>query len=158
MSRARQVLKIAMISLVLNVTAPAFAEDAVPAPYEAEEFPQFLHDVRRFSIISLGAMPFVTLDASLVYSGIRYAQNDFNPAYMPSLSTLASLDSDEQIGILLTSLGISIGIGLTDLVIRLIKRGGTKKRQPVRDDGFVLIVPISQDEDALLIEVPEVEE
>ena len=156
MKRNSRILKIVFVSLVLNVFFPLFAEDTSPAPYKKDEFPLFLQDLRRFEIISLGALPFVTLDTSLAYSTYRYIQNDFNSEYLPSLAASSSFDSDEQIGIILTSVGISLGIVLTDYIIRLIKRSGGKKKRMIKEDESVRIIPISQDKDAVQLELPEV--
>ena len=52
---------------------PLAAEDTTPAPYDTEELPVVINDLRRFEIITLGAMPFVALDASFAYSGYKYA-------------------------------------------------------------------------------------
>lgn len=145
-----------MFSLCINLTLPAFSEetDTTPEPYKDEEFPQGLKDLRRFEIITLGSMPFVTLDTSLVYSGIRYAQHDFDSAYKPSLFSSSSYSQDEQIGIILTSLGISVGIGLTDYIVQVVKRNNKKKRnQKTYDD--ISIYPISEDPDAVKIALPE---
>ena len=67
-----KILKTIIISLLLNLLplAPGLFADSTstsPAPYEKEEFPDFLHDLRRFEIITLGSLPFVTLDTSLAY-------------------------------------------------------------------------------------------
>lgn len=131
-----------------------FSEDTTPEPYTKEEFPQFLQDLRRFEIISLGALPFVTLDSTLVYSGIRYAQHDFDDAYKPDIFSKSSFDSDEQKGLILTSLGISVGIGLTDYIVQLIKRSNKRKRDKVHYEDLN-IYPISEDPDATLIQLPE---
>ena len=157
MKKNKRIVTIVLFSLVINLFSPfsLFAEDTTAAPYEDSEFPQFLHDLRRFEIISLGALPFVTLDASLVYSGIRYAQNDFSSEYMPSLMSSSSFSSDEQIGIVLTSLGISVGIGLTDFLIRFIKRTSEKNKKAIVDEDSIRILPISQDQEAIQIIIPE---
>ena len=155
MKRSGKILKIVLFSILFNALSPVFAADTTPAPYEEDEFPTFLQDLRRFEIISLGAMPFVTLDTSLAYSSVRWARNDFASEYTPSLANSSSFDTEEQIGIILTSLGISVGIGVTDYVIRLIKRTSINKKRANRDDESVRITPISQDEEATLIQLPE---
>ena len=152
------IFKIAFISLLLNISCPLFADDTTPAPYTNSEFPTFMQDLRRFEIITLGSLPFVTLDTSLAYSTLRYAQHDYDAKYMPSLLGTSTYDSDEQIGIVLTSLGISVGIGITDLVIHLIKRSNTRKRQirSLKNDS-VQINRISEDPDAIKINIPDIE-
>lgn len=145
--------KILIFSLLINSAFPAFAEDTTAKPYEEDEFPQTLKDLRRFEIITLGALPFVTLDTTLVYSTFRYAKNDFNAAYKPDIFSSSSFSHEEQTGIILTSIGICVGIGLTDFIVQKIKRSSkNKKRQLNYDD--IAVVPISEDEDASIIPLP----
>ncbi|MCR4579685.1 MAG: hypothetical protein K5681_04990 [Treponema sp.] len=154
MKRKNKIIALILFSLIFNLASPLFAADTTAAPYEDDEFPVFLQDLRRFEIITLGAMPFVTLDTSLAYSSYRYVKNDFSSDYVPSLFGSSSFDSDEQIGIVLTALGISVGIGITDYIIRLIKRSSSRKSTKLNDES-VRIIPISQDPDAQLIQSPE---
>ena len=154
----KQLAKVLFFSILLTAYVPLFAEDkdTTPLPYEEDEFPTALKDLRRFEIISLGALPFVTLDTTIVYSGIRYASNDFNSAYTPDIFSKSSYTPEEQAGIILTSVGISVGIGLTDYIVQLIKRSSkAKKKQITYDD--ISITPISQDADAIKIELEKKE-
>ena len=145
-----------IFSLILNCTLPVFSEETsnTPKPYEDNEFPQTLKDIRRFEIITIGALPFVTLDTTLVYSNYRYIRNDFDEAYKPDIFSATSYTQEEQKGIILTSVGICVGIGLTDLVVQLIKRG-IKKRKPQVNYDDIAVIPISEDEDASVIPLPE---
>ena len=149
---------ILVFSLILNCVSPVFAQDNnhTPKPYDKNELPQSVKDLRRFEIITLGSLPFVTLDTSLAYSTIRYAKNDFDSAYQPDIFSKTNYTQDEQLGIILTSVGISVGIGITDLVIQIIKRSSKKKRekrQMTYDD--ISIVPLSEDPDASQIPLPD---
>ena len=149
-----------IFSLLFNWITPVFAQDNshTPKPYEKDELPQSVKDLRRFEIITLGSLPFVTLDTSLAYSTFRYAQNDFDEAYKPDIFSKTSYTQEEQTGIILTSVGISLGIGLTDLVIQIIKRSSKKrreKRQITYDD--IAIVPLAEDPDASQIPLPAIE-
>ena len=74
-----------------------------------EEFSQPLQDLRRFEIITLGAMPFVTMKT-----------------------------------VILTSLCISAGIGITDFVIRIIKRNHKNKRSIDLSDAIKIEVEADQ--------------
>lgn len=154
MKKHNFLVRFLICTLMFSLISPAFCEDTTPAPYEDDEFPQGLKDLRRFEIISLGAMPFVTLDTTLVYSGIRYAQHDFAAEYKPNIFDKTSFNSDEQRNIILTSLGISLGIGLTDYIVQLVKRS-KKKREKVINYDDIAITPISEDPDALKIDLPD---
>ena len=67
--------KIVSICLLFSIcffhVTELFAADTsskTAEPYKAEEFPGWMHDLRRAEIITLGAMPFVTFNISLGYS------------------------------------------------------------------------------------------
>lgn len=129
----KTIAKILIFTILFNICSPVFSQttDSAPKEYTEEEFPQALHDLRRFEIITLGALPFVTLNSTLVYSGIKWIDNDFDPAYSPNPFAPKSdsgYSTEEQVGVLLVSLGISVGIGLTDYIVRVVKRNSKKKK------------------------------
>jgi hypothetical protein len=157
----KRLMRNILIFLSFLVVLPVFADDnsgKTPEPYKDDEFPQFMKDARRAEIITLGAMPFVTLNTTLGYSVIRYCQNDFSSDYIPNPFAKSSASNgfteDEQKTILLTSVGISVGIGLTDLIVNLIKRDIKKKKLLKEKTGPILITPVDQDADAVRIEMP----
>jgi len=151
MKKSKLILKIVLFSLLINVVNPLFAEDTTPLPYKKNEFPQGLKDLRRFEIISIGALPFVTINTSLVYSGIRYGKHGFSQEYAPNPFAVSTYTAEEQREILLTSLAISVGIGLTDYIIQLIKRNKkNKQRELEREDLY--IIPLAEDPNATLID------
>ena len=152
MKRKSIILKILLFSLILNSTIPVFSEDTTPLEYDSSSMPQGLKDLRRFEIITLGSLPFVTLDAGIVYSGIRWANNGFDSAYSPNPFATSTYSTEEQIGILLTSIGISISIGLTDYIINLVKRSNKKNREKLLNQS-IIITPLSQDDTATPINI-----
>ena len=154
--KKRLIAKILLLSSFFNFNLPAFSDDSTPKPYEDDEFPQTLKDIRRFEIITIGALPFVTLDTTLAYSTYRYARNDFDEAYKPDIFSSTSFTQDEQKGIILTSVGISIGIGITDLIVHLIKRSSKRRRPQINYDD-IAVIPISEDQDAQIIALPSEE-
>ncbi|QNL97422.1 hypothetical protein [Treponema sp. Marseille-Q4132] len=134
------------------------AKDTTPSPYTDDEFPQFMKDLRRAEIVSLGALPFVTLTSTIVYSSARYAQHGFDSEYFPNPFAKASASNGystaEQAGILLTSAGISVGIGLTDLLVSVIKRNAAKKKLERKEKAPIVVTPIAEDKDAVRIDMP----
>lgn len=152
MSKSKMIICLTvLISLFVSLPAYADSKSTTPEPYNTEEFPQALKDLRRFEIITLGSMPFVMLDCNMVYSGVLYAQGktqSFNPLNTSNYST------KQQIGLILTSLSISCGIGLTDFAVNKIKAGKIKKSKKSSKNNSVLIVPIEEDPDAIKIETP----
>ena len=140
--KKKLIARILIFTLLFNSLLPAFSEDATPKPYDDDEFPQTLKDIRRFEIITIGALPFVTLDTTLVYSNYRYARNDFDEAYKPDIFSSTSFTQEEQKGIILTSLGICVGIGLTDLIYQIVKRSVKKRKPQINYDDVAVIPPI----------------
>lgn len=118
-------------------------EDTTPVPYEAAEFPQWMLDVRRFEIISIGSLPFTMLGTSLVYSGVMVASGQLSSFPNPFDKTSPSLSTNDQLAVLGIAACVSIGIGLTDLVITLIKRNSAKKalEKEEAQTGQVVITP-----------------
>lgn len=101
-----------------------------PKAYDQKEFSQPLQDLRRFEIITFGSMPFVTMDTAIVFNGIKFAtgkSQTFN------LLATADYTPDEMKTVILTSLCISAGIGITDFVIRVIKRNKKSKNIDLSD-------------------------
>lgn len=127
-------------------------------PYTYEEFPGVLHDLRRAEIITLGAMPFITFNVSLGYSFGKYVAHDFDANYFVNPFDANSdngYSTDEQIGIILASVGISAGIGLTDFIVHSIKRNNQYRKQKRNKNNDIVINPITQDEEATKIEKPD---
>ena len=155
--KKRLLAKILIFSFLFNLTLPAFSANTstTPKPYDNEELPQTFKDIRRFEIITLGALPFVTLDTTLVFSTVRYVDNDFDDAYKPDIFAKSNFTEDEQKRIIATSLGICVGIGLTDLIVQIIKRSSKKRRERLISYEDITILPISEDPDAQEIPLPE---
>lgn len=134
----------------LPATAPC-EESAAPEPYQEDEFPAAMNDLRRAEIITLGAVPFVTLNVTIAYSLGNCAFHGFDTDYLnnPFAKSSSSYTTGEQVGILLTSLGISLGIGLTDFIVRLVRRRSADRRAGALPSGRVNITPLSEDPDAV---------
>ena len=148
----------AVLCLAFAATLPvAAAEPTVTIePYTRDEFPGWLQDVRRAEIVSLGSLPFVTLGVTLGYSLYRYFSNDMNPDYFPNpfakSSAAARLSTDEQLGILFTSLGLAAAVGITDFTISAIQRHKRSKAEEILNEGAVEIIPL---QDPLDVEAAE---
>ena len=118
-------------------------------PYTKDEFPGWLQDMRRAEIVSLGSLPFVTLGVTLGYSLYRYFSHDMNPDYFPNpfakSSSAARLTTDEQLGILFTSLGVAAVVGITDFTISSIQRHKRNKAYQELNRGAVEIIPLDDE-------------
>lgn len=135
------------ITLIFGATS-IFAdnENTLPQPYSKDEIPQWVKDVRNTEIITLGAFPFVTLGVTLSYSLINLAKHNFDSAYFVNpFTSKSSYTKDEQIGILVTSSFICLGIGVTNLTINLIKRNAEKKRNYQVLDKNIQIIEIDNE-------------
>ena len=92
--------------------------DRTPEPYGVDEFNTWQKDLRRFEIISFGALPFVTFLSFWTYDIIRSVQHKGDSAYAPwpikNPETAVPLSEGEQKKIFFASIGISIGIAIID--------------------------------------------
>lgn len=117
-----------------------FAENTTEAvPYEKNEFPPVLKNLRRAEIITFGSLPFVSLTSSLVYSFIRYGASGGKAEFPNPFSTNNAFSTKEHVGLLLTSLGISFGIGLTDFIVQSVKHKRAQKTQLLKNDPISVL-------------------
>ena len=131
---------------------PVYAEDSnvsrTPDPYGAEEFKQWQKDLRRFEIITFGALPFVSLLSFWAYDIGRSIAHKGDPAYNPwpikDAKVAVSLTEKEQLGIFLTAVGISLGVAIIDLTYRSIKRANAKKLEEKNEEPAILLIPIEE--------------
>lgn len=138
------------ISIISSLFTPVFSADAkstTPEPYNQDEFPQALKDFRRFEIITLGSMPFVMLDTTLVYTGYQYFTGESETFNVLNTNTF---DTEQSTQIILTSLAISAGIGLTDLIIQIIKRQTKKKKARIKNSNANLNIYLDVNENEKL--------
>ena len=131
---------------------PIYAEDTTvsrtPDPYGAEEFTQWQKDLRRFEIITFGALPFVSLLSFWAYDIGRSIAHKGDPAYNPwpikDAKIAVKLTEKEQLGIFLTAVGISLGVAIIDLTYRSIKRANAKKLEEKNEEEAILLIPIEE--------------
>ncbi|MBD5408291.1 MAG: hypothetical protein HDR54_02695 [Treponema sp.] len=147
-----------VFSLFINLF-PCFSDTAntTPEPYKEDEFPSWLSDLRRAEIITLGAMPFVVLDVELAYSLGTFAAHGFNTEYFKNpfaSSSENAYTTEEQKNLLLISLGICLGIGITDFIVNRVKNSRRAKRALAQQNKNIQIEPISENPDATLIPPP----
>ncbi|MCR5495487.1 MAG: hypothetical protein K6F15_07615 [Treponema sp.] len=149
-----------LVSLIFSSGGSLFAESSTKntaEPYKAEEFPGWMHDLRRAEIITLGAMPFVTFNISLGYSFASYAMHGFDSNYFvnpfANSSDSNAYTTDEQMAIIITSLAISTGIGLTDFIVHAAKRNSAFRKKKIKQNGPIKINPIKEDPEAVKIPI-----
>ena len=131
---------------------PGYAEDTkvsrTPDPYGAEEFKQWQKDLRRFEIITFGALPFVSLLSFWAYDIGRSIAHKGDPAQNPwplkDAKIAVKLTEKEQLGVFLTAVGISLGVAIIDLTYRSIKRANAKKLEEKNEEPAILLIPIEE--------------
>lgn len=153
--KIKKIFKTLLFFSLFSVFSFNMFADTTPEPYNTEEFPQALKDLRRFEIITLGAMPFVMLDVEIGYAAYLSAKNNFDTTYLSGIFGSNSYSEEEQKKIILTSLGISAGIGLVDFTINKIKSSVKSKKNKGKFTGNITVTPLDQDPDATKIYIPE---
>ncbi|UTC63311.1 hypothetical protein E4O05_05345 [Treponema sp. OMZ 787] len=148
--------KIASLILFVSLFSifPVYAEDAkvsrTPDPYGAEEFKQWQKDLRRFEIITFGALPFVSLLSFWTYDIARSIIHKGDPAYNPwplkDAKTAVKLTEKEQLNIFLTAVGISLAVAVIDLTYRSIKRANEKKQEQKTEEPSILLIPLEDNQ------------
>lgn len=144
--RWQRIIALVLCCIFLSFPIMAAEPTVTIEPYTKDEFPDWLHDLRRAEIVSLGSLPFVTLGVTLGYSLYRYFSHDMNPDYFPNpfakSSSAARLTTDEQLGILFTSLGVSAAVGIADFTISTIQRHIKNKEEERLNQGAIEIIPL----------------
>ena len=146
--------KIASLILFVSLFSvfPVYAEDTkvsrTPDPYGAEEFKQWQKDLRRFEIITFGALPFVSLLSFWAYDIGRSIAHKGDPAYNPwplkDAKIAVKLTEKEQLGVFLTAVCISLGVAIIDLTYRSIKSANAKKLEEKNEEPAILLIPIEE--------------
>ena len=122
-------------------------DDSIPEPYDENEFPQWSKDLRRFEIVSLGAVPFVTISVNLGYSAYQYFSGNSSTFETP-FTKGSSFSEGEQMKIFCASVGAGFLIGFSDLAINLIKRHNEKKHKQkiLESQDQIIVVPFQGSE------------
>lgn len=128
--------KIILINILIFSIFSLNAENN-PKPYGDDEFSQTSKDIRRFEIITLGSMPFITFDTILIYSGIQWGKSGFEGTMPNPFTAKNYLTNEEMTGIILTSMGISLTIALVDFIINRVKRNKIE----AQNQKNILILP-----------------
>jgi len=143
----------ATMLLICLIPTIAFSQtSAEPVPWGPDDFAPWQKDLRRAGIIAFGALPFVTMIGSLVYDILRYYQNDRQEGYLPwplkNQQTAVPFSENEQKTILITAAGLSIGVAVTDFVVRYVRRQRQGKHDPSVSPGIIFIEQIDTTVDA----------
>lgn len=133
---------------VFSIYADDSKVSRTPDPYGAEEFKQWQKDLRRFEIITFGALPFVSLLSFWAYDISRSIIHKGDPAYNPwpikDAKIAVKLTEKEQRNIFFTAIGISLAVAVIDLTYRSIKRANEKKLEQQNEDAAIVLIPLEE--------------
>jgi hypothetical protein len=127
----KRVLILTVLILCTLHTVAGEEPSYTPAPYEKEEFPEWMHVVRRAEIVLIGSIPITLFFSKMGYQLVRYGINDFNPDYLPELfgnHNPIPLTEKEKRGILISTIIASGVVALTDFIL-----GEVEKAREERD-------------------------
>ncbi len=154
---------LALLAFLVMTNSALHADDLTisdAVPYNSTETPQWLKDIRRGEIITLGSWPFTVLLVSFGYSIQQAASHNWNTSYIknPFSSNGDDYSFSTATGIILTSLGISVGIGLTDFIVNSVHRGRAKKNNNAMQLRNITIMPLVSEQERLFIPMGEKKE
>jgi len=92
----------------------------VPAPYEKNEFPGWMQDLRRGEIILIGSFPLSMFLSYEFYDIYRYFSNNLQSAYRPwpfRTYDAVPYNGAENIGIIVSAVSLSIAVAVADYLI-----------------------------------------
>lgn len=135
----------------LAAETPTGGSDTAAIPYTDDEFPLWAHELRRFEILSFGALPLVTMLSFWTYDIARSIRHSGDERYYPwplkKSETAIPISSDAQKKIFFTAVGISVGIALTDICIRAIIRSVREKKmlkENILQDDSIQLEPLEE--------------
>lgn len=122
-------LRAAALACLLAVAAPGAPaeEEHVPAPYEPEEFPSWVHELRRAEIVFFGSLPFTLFFTFEAYDLGRYLASGFDADGFDALLAPWPFRSAAEIGagytpaekgwLIASALAASLGVAAADWLI-----------------------------------------
>lgn len=153
----RLIAVLCFFALSVSLVPPALSaeeiekKDRTPEAYSAAEFPLWAHELRRFEILTFGALPLVTMLSFWTYDISRSIKHPGDQRYYPwpmkKPGVAVPLTSSEQKKIFFTAVGISVGIALTDICVRAIIRSVREKkmlRENLLHDDSIQLEPITE--------------
>ena len=88
-------------------------------PYSPDEFPEWLHQLRRAEIVLVGSFPLTMVFTTLSYEGFRLVRSLF--AQSNVVGTMAiefgNFTANEKTGLLLGGVVLSVAVSVVDLIL-----------------------------------------
>lgn len=107
---------------LLILAAPLFCQEQSEwdyVPYEEEEFPQWLLDVRRAEVIFIGSFPLSMLLSTLLYEAFRFGKSAVQPGPSdPAANPIfGSFTSEEKNGLIIAGVSVSGIVTILDFIL-----------------------------------------
>ena len=103
-----------LVALSLLTGTFAWAQQE-PEPYDPEEFPKWLRDLRRGEIIAIGSFPITFVFANLTYGLIRFGLNGWDNSYSPiGNPDRVPYTNTETLGVITAAVGLAVTVALID--------------------------------------------
>ncbi len=125
--------KLVLVLFVLSFAAGDLRAQQAPESYAKDEFPPWLTLLRRSEIIFVGSIPFTLFLSFEVYDVYRFFANGLDARYSPwpfGASRGIAYTQQEQIGVALASLVLSMGVTVADYILGLSHEGRESDTQP----------------------------
>jgi len=111
---------------------------------DAKNIPQWAKDLRRWEIVTFGSIPFsmftVTFAMDMVRwskaNGLNFNDRRYAPWPLKSAGAIAMEDKEQELTIIIAA-GVSVAIGIIDLIIVQAKRYKARKRAEAIPVGTV---------------------
>lgn len=130
---AKKLIFLLLFTVVFSAALIAQETPPTPEPYTHNEFPEWMHDLRRGEVLAVGTFPYAYLITNIAYPWFVYAVTGLDEVYHPfnlNDDVYAGLDLKYGTGtqefenkikkerILIATAVISIGVAIIDYVIR----------------------------------------
>jgi len=129
-------------------TAPA---QTTPAPYQKDEFPAWLLDLRRADIVAFGSLPFMVFFTTFAVDSYRFYSNDWDRRYAPwplKAPGAIEMDENQRIASFTVAAGLSVLVAVADYFIVQHKRARQRETAPPVLTPDIIIEPWNPDQDA----------
>ena len=136
--------------LLLNISVMLPAQ-AVPIVPEQKERPQWVKDLRRWEIVTFGSIPFAMFFTTFSVDMFRWSNNNWDTRFAPwplKSAGAVPMTSNEMEKTITIAAGVSITIGLADLLITQSKRRRDHRRAQALPVGSITITRTPWDEDS----------
>jgi len=126
-------------------TAPA---QTTPAPYQKDEFPTWLLDLRRADIVAFGSLPFMMFFTTFAVDSYRFYSNDWDRRYAPwplKAPGAIEMDENQRIASFTVAAGLSVLVAVADYFIVQHKRARQREAAPPVLKPEIIIEPWNPD-------------